>query len=308
MMLKRAAAASMSNTNPRLWNRILARIAAVSLSVLLSSQLSAQDGTPSAKDAGTTPATETAPAKPAPVTATEPATAEPDPGKAVVNEPDPGKSAVLDAAPIAGLNSLKFRSGVITAAELTTKNIPIKNVSPYASPQQHKPAEQREDSGAQYAFAVVTVKLDPGRSIGMYDYVLSDDANDFPCYAIAKNDDEFDFDQWDVRDPAPNDSYRLLYEVLLPISENVKIQYGFKFKLLPTMDKPLTIPFSNNGDKGPTPVAKIPAAGILPIDSPSAPVLPPPPDKKGKKGEKDEPTEKTAVPDDIGASIPDSKP
>ena len=72
----------------------------------------------------------------------------------------------------------RIRSGYIAKAEFTSE----------------KPSsegESRLGKASSSAWAVVTIDLDPGRALSVFDYVLSKDGTEYPCLDMAENDDTF---------------------------------------------------------------------------------------------------------------------
>ena len=235
--------------------------------------------------------------------------AKPAPASAPASPQPVAKKPISPPLPVLpGSKSKRFRAGTILAAEITNRKINFKNRNKYDSPESFKKAEERQDPEGVYAFACLAVKLDPRRSIGKYDYILSDGVNDFKCYALSLNDEDFDFDKWEIKNCNRNDICRLLYEVKLPpvdIKKMKKIQYALQFKILGDSGKEIIIPFQNIGDKDFTACNKIPAMGMLAIDEPTRPGALPP-GKKPAATPKPAPKSKAtgALPEDIGPSLP----
>ena len=72
---------------------------------------------------------------------------------------------------------IRFRSGVIKAAEISNQDIFIRNI------RNNKVLEMPEKK----CFAVVTVALDKGRSLSIFDYSLILDGKTYPAIALRKN-------------------------------------------------------------------------------------------------------------------------
>lgn len=157
--------------------------------------------------------------------------------------------------------SVRFRSGWILCAEVQIKSInnpAIININRYEPP-------SRVSGDA--AYAAVTVELDKGRSIGIYDYVLRNDRNDiYPCVAIQENNGIFDAGSWEIRDTNPKNRYTMLFKVQLPpLSQNP--EYYLQFTLLEKKAGDVLVKFRNIGDKPFTPSSNIPEEGLLSIDT-----------------------------------------
>lgn len=72
----------------------------------------------------------------------------------------------------------RVRTGSIIKAEFTTE----------------KPASEGESAVGKKsspAWAVLTLKLDPGRAASIFDYVLSKDGTEYPCLDLAEDDGAF---------------------------------------------------------------------------------------------------------------------
>ena len=72
----------------------------------------------------------------------------------------------------------RVRTGSIVKAEFTTE----------------KPGSEGESAVSRQsssAWAVLTLKLDPGRAASVFDYVLRKDGTEYPCLDLAEGDDAF---------------------------------------------------------------------------------------------------------------------
>ena len=72
----------------------------------------------------------------------------------------------------------RVRTGYIAKAEFTTE----------------KPSsegESRIGGKSSPAWAIITLDLDPGRAVSVFDYVLTKDGTEYPCLDMAENDDAF---------------------------------------------------------------------------------------------------------------------
>ena len=74
---------------------------------------------------------------------------------------------------------LRFRSGNILAAELSSATPSINNFNKDAFP----------NLPEQKVCAVITIQLDKSRKISIFDYTLNAPGGDYPCVAFAKNSD-----------------------------------------------------------------------------------------------------------------------
>ena len=99
---------------------------------------------------------------------------------------EPPAAAAKTAASPAGANAKppvkllppRVRTGSIVKAEFTTE----------------KPGSEGESAVGRKsspAWAVLTLKLDPGRAASIFDYVLRKDGTEYPCLDIAEDDGAF---------------------------------------------------------------------------------------------------------------------
>ena len=157
--------------------------------------------------------------------------------------------------------TMRFHSGTILSAELLPENpafpVTVTNVSPF------EPASKVTSNPA---YASVVVKLDPGRSISVYDYSLVNNMKtDFKCIGVREGEDVFDAEKWEFENTNPDKLYTLLFKVELP-PENGKSEYAMHFNLNKNTPEDVLIPFVKI-DRPFTPASKIPADGIIVSDS-----------------------------------------
>ena len=120
---------------------------------------------------------------------------------------------------------LRFRSGWVLCAEVAPVNdeqpLVLANVDPN---------EPEPDLKAAAGYAVVTVRLDPGRSFGIYDFVLEDGVGrPYPCMALRIDDKEYDAGAWQLEKTSPDQRYSLLFQV--PLRPGATLEYKLKFTL-----------------------------------------------------------------------------
>ncbi len=165
---------------------------------------------------------------------------------------------LLTAADDASL-SRRFYAGDILRAEVQPDNpsspVLIKNENPY------KPASRIT---TEVGFALLTVRLDPGRSIGIYDYSLFDGRTVFPCVALMDDKGEFDASLWEIKDTKPNNKYSMLFKVQIPVRGSP--QYALQFNLLQSKWQDINLPFVNVRSSPFTSVKDIPEVGMLGVD------------------------------------------
>lgn len=84
-----------------------------------------------------------------------------------------------------------------------------------------------KDSNA--AYAKILMAPDPGRSLGVYDYVLVDQkGKEYPCIAIKEGKGDFDAANWSFDKCKPGARYTLLFKIEYPsgrVLYNLKYQY-----------------------------------------------------------------------------------
>lgn len=145
--------------------------------------------------------------------------------------------------------TIQFRSGKVLAAELSTAKITVSNVHP----------DLPLKIPAEPIYAVVSVKLDDGRSISIFDYTLNAFGSEISCAAI-RTGKNFNF----TIDPVSSDGViQLLFiadkTYVGKLADNV---LTLKSKLPPANDIYSTeIPFSVIGNKAVMSIKAVPAAG-----------------------------------------------
>lgn len=169
------------------------------------------------------------------------------------SKPEPAKAEFSKSK-----TSMSFHSGTILSAELCKynfKKIIITN-----------PIKTREiDTPENLAFAAVTVTVDDGRSIGVYDYVLKNSkGQEFPCIALRSNDGAFDGSPstLEIKNIAENERITLLFVVKMPSGFETPVYY-LKFKLYDDKQEPKPLEFKYIGDNEFTLPTTIPQEGVL---------------------------------------------
>jgi hypothetical protein len=139
-------------------------------------------------------------------------------------------AAALLAWPVAGKDPtrLRFRSGWVLNAELAPDNpsqpLAIGNVSPYEPPSLVK---------LDVGYAAVCVRLDPGRTLGLYDFVLEDrNGKQYACVAMRVENKQFDAGVWQLEKTNPEGRYTLLFKVPAQIV-GPPPEYHLRFALFP---------------------------------------------------------------------------
>ena len=164
------------------------------------------------------------------------------------------KTVLLSAAVLAGsllhADTVLFRSGEVLAAELSSRKVPVANL----------PAEET----AQATFyALVTVKLQPGRTISTEDYSLSALGGAYRCIAIRENNGAFDAANWHFAAVSPQKKYGLLFALQIPTGQNYR---NMKFALVCNAPGKWTrteLVFTDRASGGFTPAGSIPDKGTF---------------------------------------------
>ena len=143
--------------------------------------------------------------------------------------------------------SMPFRAGTILSAEVSTQKPSIASDTGKDTP--------------DGIWAEVVVQLHPGRSIGIYDYVLTAGDREFPCRAIALNSDPYDASRWELRDTG-NAKCRLLFQPARP-EDGKTFEYSLKVKLIESSSNPPPLFFRDQKGEAFTDPSAIPETGLL---------------------------------------------
>jgi hypothetical protein len=161
------------------------------------------------------------------------------------------------ACPAFAEKSARFRLGKILAAEITRNNVRVNNLNKHAFTFDFR----------QKAFAVVTVKLDPGRSLSIYDFSLKLLGRKYACVALRAGHADFNGGTRVIKKSSPDDLYSMLFIVnAAPLGSEERILEG---TLLYNLSKKgvyeFTVPFKYLGYSSLTSTTNIPASGMLDI-------------------------------------------
>ena len=120
-------------------------------------------------------------------------------------------------------NQAFCRLGKIIAVHMNDRDPGIINISKY-----EPPSKITENVG----YAEVTLMLDRGRSIGIYDYTLIDkQGNKYPCIAIKEGNGKFDASKWRIEHPDHKKKYTLIFKVQKPSGPLLfNLHYNFAVK------------------------------------------------------------------------------
>lgn len=191
----------------------------------------------------------------------------------------------------------RFYGGEILRAEVkpddASSPIIIDNISPY---------EPKSRITSDVGYALLTVRMDPGRSLGMYDYSLVTTKNNFPCVALMDTDGSFDGGKWEIKKTKPSRKYTMLFKIQMP--PRGKPKFNLRFNLLKNKWNDIPLPFVNVKNKPFTPVKDIPATGMLGEDpyKPKPTEAVPPGGNKAKDKPKEAKKETTKKPVDKEAA------
>jgi hypothetical protein len=165
--------------------------------------------------------------------------------------------AVAMACPAFAAKSVRFRLGKILAAEITRSNVRINNLSKHAFKFDFK----------QKAFAVVTVKLDPGRTLSIHDFSLKLLGRKYACVALRAGHADFNGGAWVIKKSSPDDLYSMLFVVnAAPLGSEERILEGTLFYNLSSKGTcEFAVPFKYLGYSSLTSTTNIPAGGMLDI-------------------------------------------
>lgn len=141
---------------------------------------------------------------------------------------------------------LPFRSGKILSAQVSGKKPEIAS------------DKQKDTPGGVWAELVI--QLNPGRKLGSMDYYIEWNGKKYPCRAIARNNDRYDADVWEISDPLDSDKIRMLFNP--PRIAEGPVVYEVKFAFRDTLPYP-KVPFKDMGSEAFTPASSIPAEGVM---------------------------------------------
>ena len=145
----------------------------------------------------------------------------------------------------------RIRAGVIQNANFSTSR-----------PESFSPSPAAGKSSP--AWAELTLILDPGRAVSIFDYALRKDGTEYPCLDMAENQDAFQGKKRNYSDSQSERKCRLLFAV--PSADD---EYEIVFKLLPGEEDPVKL-----NEKAPPPPpepAPEPAEGTAAPEENAAP-------------------------------------
>lgn len=97
--------------------------------------------------------------------------------------------------------SIPFRLGQILSAEISRNKVTIKNFN----------SADYDLKLKHYAYALVTFKLNKGRSVSIYDFKLEFKDEQYKCIAIRSGDETFNTKNWRFIKTSPQTIYSFLF-------------------------------------------------------------------------------------------------
>lgn len=147
---------------------------------------------------------------------------------------------------------IRFRSGWIVAAEQSTSSPKIINISKYEPPSRIT---------ADVAYVALVMRLDEGRKLSIYDYVLKRGPSEYHCIALRENDGDFDSSKWLIENTNPKKTYTMLFKIqTAPFGQSSDLD--LKFNLISPAGEYLRIKINNLRAAKFTNPNKIPEDGI----------------------------------------------
>ena len=152
--------------------------------------------------------------------------------------------------------TMPFRLGQILSAEISRNKVTIRNLN-------------SKDYGINfkhYAYAVVAFKLQPGRSISIYDFKLKLKNKKYKCIALRAGARHFDTKNWQLVKTSPKTLYSLLFIVNSEDLGNARktIQANLLYTLNNSGQADYEVPFKFVNYADLTQVSRIPEGGAFP--------------------------------------------
>lgn len=142
----------------------------------------------------------------------------------------------------------RFRLGWVVSAEISRRAVTVLNQNPYAfkEPENNK------------AYAIISVKLDSGRTLSIHDFSLIVSGNKYPCVALRTGISDFNAENWQILETSPKDIYSMLFIVDCPDLESGKeIKLNLKYNIVKSQSTEYSIPFKNLNNADFTPVVNL---------------------------------------------------
>lgn len=207
---------------------ILALVTVLGLAAAAYAQGDAPVGTaaaaPAAPAAAAAPVAPTAPAEAAPVAPAAPVAAAPAAPVAAAPAAPAAPPPPPDKFKPVRIWSGGIAAGLFYPSEVSWRDLDANLLEEKFVPkavEETLPVTRKLPEGKQYA--ILAVKLDKGRSLGKYDYILQAGDTPYPCLGMGMGDDPrkavFDPRQWEVKFSAGMEHVNLLFEVPVGIAD-----------------------------------------------------------------------------------------
>ncbi len=156
----------------------------------------------------------------------------------------------LAVSAFAGERSVRFKSGSVISAEISSSKPEIFDESAYEPYKANK-----------VSWAELVVRLDKGRSLSVDDYVLVQNGIESKCLAIAEDEKVYSCRDSVFEKTNIFGFYRLLFPV--PVQSSERPEFELRYKLLPSPLPDVPLKFRNMGSSAFTEATKIPQDGSL---------------------------------------------
>ncbi|MBE6356090.1 MAG: hypothetical protein E7058_03135 [Lentisphaerae bacterium] len=161
-------------------------------------------------------------------------------------------SALFCSLSLTAAGTMHCRSGMISAAEVSTADIKIANFTGFGF---------RLPIPAKWGYATVTITPSDMRVVSIFDYSLEISGVKYPCVAIW-NGKQFEYTVKDVQSSSPVQLLFIIDKDMIIGSRTTNIKLRSNLSEAKDMYT-ISVPFTVIGKKMPTVPANIPAAGIL---------------------------------------------
>ncbi|MCP3967165.1 MAG: hypothetical protein GY750_01395 [Lentisphaerae bacterium] len=151
--------------------------------------------------------------------------------------------------------SIPFRLGRIYAAEITRSRVYVSGLKDTTF----------KTNFSSKAYAMVAVRLQPGRSLSIYDFALRIDGTEYPCVGLRSGSSSFSYTKWKQSSTSTGEFYSMLFIVnasdINSSAKNVKGTLVYKLKSGGKTET--AIPFKNIRYSSLTSSSDIPAKGMF---------------------------------------------
>ncbi len=154
----------------------------------------------------------------------------------------------VNLATAAGDTPGRFRLGWVISAEISSHSVNVLNLNPFAF---DEPAKNK-------AYAIISIKLDSGRTLSIYDFSLVVDGNKYPCVALRTGISDFNAENWQILETSPKEIYSMLFIVACPDLESAKdVKLNLKYNIVQNQSIECLIPFKNLNNADFTPAGTL---------------------------------------------------